>query len=308
MTSTYVMLTFAALFWGGTWVTGKLAVAAIPPMTLAAARFTVATILLWGWARTKGVPGRRLVAADLPLVLAMGLTAIAVYNVLFLYGLLLAPASDGAIIVPGLAPILTVALAWPVLRERVSRWGAAGLITALAGLLLVMRPGGGGAPSRLLGDLLFFLGAFCWAIYSVIGKAATARFTPLRATLYGSVAGTLMLLPFAIVERGWTRLVTSPPAAWLSVLYLAVFGTVLAFVFFYEGVSRVGAGRAASFAFLVPIFGVASSVVILGEDLAASTIAGGALVLLGLWLVQREPAAVAPAVRPVPSQGSPGIR
>jgi drug/metabolite transporter (DMT)-like permease len=305
MTSTYVMLTFAALFWGGTWVTGKLAVAAIPPMTLAAARFTVATILLWGWARTKGAPGRRLVAADLPLVLAMGLTAIAVYNVLFLYGLLLAPASDGAIIVPGLAPILTVVLAWPVLRERVSRWGAAGLITALAGLLLVMRPGGGQDPSRLLGDLLFFLGAFCWAIYSVIGKAATARFTPLRATLYGSVAGTMMLLPFAIVERGWTPLAASPPSAWLSVLYLAVFGTVLAFVFFYEGVSRVGAGRAASFAFLVPIFGVASSVVILGEDLAASTIAGGALVLLGLWLVQREPASI---VEPIRGQESPGIR
>ncbi len=117
-----------------------------------------------------------------------------------------------------------------------------------------------------------------------------------------------MLLPFAIIERGWTRLVTSPPAAWLSLLYLAVFGTVLAFVFFYEGVIRVGAGRAASFAFLVPIFGVLSSVAVLRERLTVSTIAGGALVLLGLWLVQREPAAVAPAVRPVPSQESPGIR
>ena len=304
----YIMLTFAAFFWGGTWVTGKLAVEAIPPMTLATGRFALASVLLWGWARMKGVSERRLVAADLPLVLAMGLTAIAGYNVLFLYGLTLAPASDGAIIVPGLAPILTAALAWPVLRERISRWGASGLVTAFAGLLLVMSPGGGQSPSRLMGDLLFFLGAFCWAIYSVIGKAATTRFTPLRATLYGAVAGTLMLLPFAIAERGWIKLATSPPAASLSLLYLAVFGTVLAFVFFYEGVSRIGAVRATPFAFLVPIFGVVSSVIVLRERLTALTVAGGAFVLLGLWLVQRKQTVPASHVGAVQSKESLGIR
>lgn len=64
---------------------------------------------------------------------------------------------------------------------------------------------------------------------------------------------------------------------------------MLAFVFFYEGVKRIGAARATTFAFLVPIFGVVSSVIMLGERLSASTVAGGALVLLGLWLVQRQP-------------------
>jgi drug/metabolite transporter (DMT)-like permease len=62
-------------------------------------------------------------------------------------------------------------------------------------------------------------------------------------------------------------------------------------VFFYEGVSRIGAARASAFAFLVPIFGVLSSVALLGERLSALTLAGGLLVLAGLWLVQRTPAA-----------------
>ena len=296
----FILLTFMALFFGGTWVAGKVAVDAIPPFTLAAVRFSIASILLWLWAKSKSPTGRRPTAQDLPLIAAMGLTAVAAYNVLFLYGLKLAPASDGAIIVPGLAPIMTAAMASIFLRERIGRWAIGGLMTALAGLILVMNPGGSHAPGRLLGDLFYFLGAVCWGIYSTMGKTATARFSPVNATLYAAVTGTLFLLPFAVAERGWTSLATAPLGSWIGTLYLAVFGTVLAFVFFYEGVKRIGAARATTFAFLVPIFGVVSSVIMLGEHLQPSTVAGGALVLLGLWLVQRQPAV--PAVRLVPSE------
>src|SRR3989304_3798735 len=100
----FILLTFAAVFWGGTWVTGKLAVDAIPPLTLAAARFALAPLRRWGWWGRKGGPAHRLVATDLPLIFALGATAVAAYNVLFLYGLKLATAPDGALIVPGLAP------------------------------------------------------------------------------------------------------------------------------------------------------------------------------------------------------------
>jgi drug/metabolite transporter (DMT)-like permease len=299
----FILLTFMALFFGGTWVAGKVAVDAIPPFTLAAVRFSVASILLWIWARSKTPTGRRPTAQDLPLIAAMGFTAVAAYNTLFLYGLKLAPASDGAIIVPGLAPIMTAAMALLILGERIGRWGVAGLITAFAGLVLVMNPGGAHAPGRLLGDLLFFLGAACWGIYSIMGKTALARFSPVNATLYATITGTLFLLPFAVAERGWNSLATAPVGSWIGALYLAVFGTVLAFVFFYEGVKRIGAARATTFAFLVPIFGVVSSVIMLGERLSASTIAGGALVLVGLWLVQRQPAV--PAARLVPARDRP---
>ncbi|HEY3248136.1 MAG TPA: DMT family transporter [bacterium] len=287
--SAYLFLTFMALFFGGTWVAGKVGVEAIPPITLATGRFAIASLLLWLWARTKQPSGRAPRLSDLPLFLSMGLTAVAGYNMLFLYGLTLAPASDGAIIVPGLAPILTAVLAAILLKEHIGRWGVAGLLTALVGLLLVLTPGETQSRSRFLGDALFLGGALCWAIYVVIGKTATARFHPVNATLYGTVTGTLLLLPAAIIERGWTKLASAPPGAWISLLYLAVFGTVLAFVFFYEGVRRIGAARASAFAFLVPIFGVVSSVVLLGEHLAPATVLGGALVLVGLWLVQRQP-------------------
>ena len=73
-------------------------------------------------------------------MLALGATAVAGYNALFLYGLELAPASDGAIIVPGLAPVFSMLIAWPVLGERIGGRGMAGLLLAFAGVTAVIQP------------------------------------------------------------------------------------------------------------------------------------------------------------------------
>jgi drug/metabolite transporter (DMT)-like permease len=296
----YLFLLAMAVCWGGTWPAGKLAVEDAPPLTVATARFLLATLLLGIWAASQPGALRRPSRSDIPLLIGMGATAVAGYNVLFLFGLELAPASDGAIIVPGLAPVFTALLAWPLLGERIGRWGAAGLVLAFAGLVLVVNPGGSLERDRALGALLFVGGAVCWSVYSVIGRPATARFGPVAATLYATTTGTLMLVPFSFAGGGWGELAGADGAAWASVLYLAVFGTVLGFVFFYEGISRIGASRAIAFALLVPIFGVLGSVLILGESLAATTLAGGIAIVLGLWLVQR-PVREAPA--PAETQG-----
>jgi drug/metabolite transporter (DMT)-like permease len=288
VTRAYLLLLAMAVCWGGTWVAGKVAVDEVPPATIAAARFALATLLLWAWARSRAGGLPRLRRSDLPLVAALGLTAVAAYNLLFLYGLDLAPATDGAIIVPGLAPVLTAALAWPLFGERLGVRGALGFVLAFAGLVLVVDPAGGVDSDRLLGAVLFFLGAACWAVYSVLGKTATTRFDPVTATLYATGSGTLMLLPFSFGGGGWGDLAGASLESWSSVVYLSVFGTVLGFVFFYEGVQRIGPSRATSFALLVPIFGVLGAVLLLDEALSALTIAGGGAVLAGLWLVQHR--------------------
>jgi len=284
--SAYLLLFAMAVCFGGTWPAGKLAVDDVSPFTVAATRFTLATLLLAFWASRRGrlaLPKRR----DLPLVLALGATAVAGYNALFLYGLELAPASWGAIIVPGLAPVCTVLIAWPVLGERIGARGVAGLLLAFAGLIAVIGPGGGVDRDRLVGAALFVAGAACWGVYSVLGKSATARFGAVTATLYATATGALLLLPFSIGESGWSELANADGSAWASILYLAVFGTVLAFVLFYEGVSRIGASQATAFALLIPIFGVIGSVLVLGESIGAGTLVGGIAILAGLWLVQK---------------------
>lgn len=307
----YLFLLGMAVSFGGTWVAGKVAVEEIPPFTLAAGRFGIAWLLLVAVARLQRHSIYRPVLRDVPIILGMGLTAIAGYNVLFLTGLTLAPASDGAIIVPGLAPILTVVLAWAVLGDRIGLRVAAGLAIAVSGLLLVIGPGGAGGAGgsqRLLGDLLFVLGAVFWAIYSVLGKIASARFDAVSATLYGTFTGTLFLLPPALLEGGVARIAAASPAALAGLAYLAVFGTVIAFVFLHEGLRRIGPSRAGSFALLVPVFGVISSMILLGEELRQLTVVGGAVVLAGVWLVQQRAPAPAEASREAVAETRPRPR
>lgn len=285
----YILLSLSSLCFAGAWVAGKVAVRTMPPLALATGRFVLASVLLWLWAlRAPGAIARRFTRADLALVIGMGLTAVAGYNVLFLYGLRLAPASDGAIIVPGLVAPLTAIISWPLLRERVGRTGALGLALALGGMGLVMSPGWQAGRERFLGDLLFVLGAACWALYSVLGKVVTGRLTPVNATLFGTVAGTLLLVPLAVAENEWAVLVAAPAEAWFGLLYLGAFATVVSFVFLYEGIQRLGATRASSFLLLVPVFGVLLSAALLGERIAPRTMLGGGLVIAGLWLVQRD--------------------
>lgn len=300
----YAMLTGMAICFGGTWVAGAVAVDAAPPFAIAAVRFGIASILLFAWAKLARRPLTPMQRRDWPLVIGLGLTAIAGYNWLFLTGLTLAPASDGAIIVPGLAPVFTALLAGALLAERVGTRGFIGLGVAVLGLLLVVGPGGGTEGGRLLGDLMFLAGAACWGVYSVLARVASRRFSPVSTTLYGTAFGTLILIPLAVLEGGIGALAAAPPAAIAGMAYLAVFGTVGAFVLFNLGVARIGAARASAFALLVPVVGVISSVLLLGEELGPLTVAGGAVVLIGLWLVEHR--GTTQHASPKPKEVNPG--
>lgn len=297
--SAYLILTAMAFCFGGTWVAGAVAVDAAPPFTIAAVRFGVASILLFAWARLANRPLAPVRRADWPLVAGLGLTAIAGYNWLFLTGLTLAPASDGAIIVPGLAPVFTVVLASLFLREAVGIRGYLGLAIAAIGLYLVVNPTGATDERRLLGDLMFLAGAACWGVYSVLARVASRRFDPVSTTLYGTALGTLILIPPALLEGGVERLAEAPADALVGMAYLALFGTVGAFVLLNMGVARIGAARASAFALLVPIIGVLSSVALLDERLGPLTVIGGGVVLIGLWLIEHRATEPRSTRRPV---------
>src|SRR5438105_2600551 len=156
LTPTYLLMLVAVLLWGGNWAAAKLAVDAVPPITLATLRYAFSTPIMLAWMAWQG-PLPRVERRDWAPMLGLGVLYVVVSNLLFLYGLQYAPPVDGAIIYPGFQPLFAAVLAALVLSEVVAGRQMLGLAVALGGLVLVVgggQLGGSGGSARLLGDLL----------------------------------------------------------------------------------------------------------------------------------------------------------
>lgn len=283
------MLTATAFFFGGAMVAGKVAVAEVPPFTVAATRFAIAAVALLAlrsaWpSLDRGSSRPRL--ADLPVLAGLALSASAGYNILFLNGLRLAPATDASMIIPALAPIVSTVLAAVVLHERPTRTAVIGLAVAAVGVMLVVDPAGEADGSRLAGDALFVGCAVLFGSYFLISRRAGTRFSPISISLYGAAGAALVLLPLAVVEGGVGRLLGAGWQSLLAIGQLSILATVAAFVLLNEGLKRLGVARSAAFALMIPVFGMLQAVLILGERVAGTALLGTLVVLAGIWLVQ----------------------
>jgi drug/metabolite transporter (DMT)-like permease len=285
----YLQLVFAALFWGGTFVAGRQLAPVLDPYAAAFLRFALATLLLLGWvyARHRGLP--RIRARQAAAIVVLGATGVFAYNLLFFSGLQSVEAGRAALIV-ALNPVVIAVASVALYRERLSRIQIAGIGLSLAGAVIVIGRGDlagllRGAVGR--GELLLLGCVLSWVAYTLLGRRLLRHVTPLVAVAYASLAGTSMLALLVVARGGLEPALLSRVDVWLNVAYLAFFGTVLAFVWYYKGVHAAGAGRAAQFINLVPVSAVLFGVLLLDEALTAAVLIGGALVITGLWLTNR---------------------
>jgi drug/metabolite transporter (DMT)-like permease len=231
-------------------------------------------------ARVTGAP---LGLAKLPLVIVAAVFGIFGYNALVFFALTITPATDGALIVPTINPVLTVLFA-SFIGERLTANKLLGLTIATVGALVVIAAATGltFTGERLVGDLLMLGGAACWSMYAIVGAITTRHGSPLGVTAIACLAGAVMLFPLGFLEHGYADVPSWPLGAWISIAYLVVFATTVGFVLFYWAVRRFGAGLASMISYLVPIFALIQAVTILGERPELLEIVGGAIILVGV--------------------------
>jgi drug/metabolite transporter (DMT)-like permease len=285
MLSTYIKLLLMALFWGGTFIAGRRLAMEVGPFAGAFLRFLVASVFLVAMTlraeKRLPLPKR---SHLIPLFL-MGMTGVFLYNVFFLKGLKLIEAGRASIIIAS-NPIFIAVMSALIFHDRLNRLKVAGILISVSGAVTVITRGefqSGLGAGVGWGELFIFGCVASWVAYSLLGKSVMSDLSPLVAVTYSSVIGAVCLFPPAVMEGLWDSRDYSF-AAWASIFYLGFFGTVLGFVWYYEGIKRIGPVRAGLFINFVPISAVFLAFLILGEPLTLSLLIGAVLVSSGVYL------------------------
>ena len=286
----YIKLFLTALFWGGTFIAGRQVAQDLGPFSIAFLRFAMASVLLLSLTRIRAGGLPRVSLGQLLLVTLLGLTGVFAYNALFFKGLSLIEAGRAALIVATCPAFIAIASAL-FLRERLALIQAIGIPLSILGAAVVIAKGdlrqivAGGVG---LGELCILGCVLNWAAYSLLGKVALRRLSPLVSVSYSALAGAIALV-FPALYEGLTKTVRHASLLdWTSIAYLAVCGTVLGFVWFYEGVKLIGATRAGLFINFVPISAVILAFFLLQEPITWSLAVGAVLVLSGVYLTNRR--------------------
>ncbi len=281
-----------AVIWGASWPWGRVVAQSMPPLTGAALRFLLAGIalLVWLLSAQGTAPLRRLSGAQWLGLSAAAASGICAYAVFFMYGLQSVAAGRASVVV-ALNPVLTLLLAAWLFRERLNLGIVLGMLLAVSGALTAITQG---HPLQLLnggmgrGELLLLGCVVSWSAYTLLGRKVLKGIDALTATTVAAVLGSLMLLLAAAwIEgvAGWQQVFVAPLKAWVSIAALAFGATTLSYSWYFRGVQHLGVGVAAAYIVLVPIFGILSSALMLGEPLHASLAWGGLLAAGGMmWM------------------------
>jgi drug/metabolite transporter (DMT)-like permease len=285
----YGKLLLTALFWGGTWIAGRVAVQEASPLAVASWRFLLASLVLGVLLVAQEGRPRWSVRQILKLG-ALGLTGIFLYNLFFLYALKQVEAGRGALVV-AFIPAVIALVDGVRLRQPMPPRKVIGIVLALFGCLLVVTRG---QPTQMFngsvgpGEGLLMGTVATWVLYTLISRQLSKQFSPLAMTFGACFTGWLMLTIAALVQGSLFVLGDLSWHGGSAIVFLGLFGTAISFTWYSEAIARIGTTRAAAFINLVPVFAVLLGALMLGERLGTAVLGGGVLVMAGVWLTNRS--------------------
>ncbi|MBE3588655.1 MAG: DMT family transporter [Thermoanaerobacteraceae bacterium] len=290
--SPHLLLVLTTLFWGANAVVGKLLSNQIPPFTLNTLRWVVAVAILVPLARRgEGEKLRHWRSRWRPLTV-MAITGVLGFNALVYLGVHYTSAINAALI-NSFAPVMIALLSFLFFGEGLHKRQVLGMVMAFAGVIWILSRGDLSVILSLqfnYGDLIILVAILLWSIYSLAVRRVVRYMSNLAATTISSVLGLVALVPVSLWEIKSQNPVYFGWEALAGVVYLGVFCSVLAFLWWNYGVARLGPARAAVFMYLTPLFTVLLSYIMLGEVIEAGQVTGGILVMLGVYLTSGTPA------------------
>jgi len=280
---------FAVVVWGASFIATKIALHDVSPMTVVWLRFGIGVALLGAF-----VAARKEFAfvslKELGYFSLLGFLGITFHQWLQSTGLQTSKATTTAWIVATI-PIFIALLGWFILRERLGVLGVVGILLAAFGVLLVVSQGDLGALTRgrfgVIGDVLVLISAPNWAVFSVVSRRGLKKHPPTRMMFYVMITGWLFTSVWFTAGSGYNEVSRLTTDGWIGILFLGVFCSGLAYIYWYDALKEIPASKVGSLLYLEPLVAVVVASVFLHEALFLAAFVGGALILAGVWLVNR---------------------
>jgi drug/metabolite transporter (DMT)-like permease len=280
-------LTLAALFWAGSFVVGRALRDDLDPVALTFFRWFISLLIFAPFVWREFVACLPVVLREWRLVVGLAATGIALFHPL-VYLALQHTSATNALLTFSLSPVVILIGASLAGRRRPTVRELTGVLLSMAGAAVLITRGDMAVVESTgmnVGDLWMLAAVMVWAGYSLLLRRRPADL-PQTVTLVSSIAVALpMLLPFTLLAASGTSLHLSTPVL-LGTFYIAIFGSVIGFLFWSHGVADLGPARAGQFVHLMPVFGAALSFIFLGEPLSMAQVLGAGFVLSGITLIE----------------------
>lgn len=286
----YVLLALTSLFWAGNAVVGRAIAERIPPVALSQLRWILAFLVVLPFAWRSIRDDLHLIRRHFWRLLLLAITGIAAFNTM-LYWSLHHTTVINATLMQSLGPLMIGLWSLLLFGESLTRRQLAGIIVSFLGVATVVSDGDVGRLAHLtlnIGDVVIIAAMAIYALYSALLRTRPPM-APLSFLAVTMVLGATMLAPLTLAERlsGAAFAPLSLPAL-AAIAYVAVFPSVLAYLFFNRGVQIIGANRAGPFLHLIPLFGTLLAIVFLGERPGVHHGLGAALILGGVFVASRR--------------------
>lgn len=283
----YLQILLAVIFWGTSFVATKTLLYELKPVTIIILRLILASLLLSAIA----IFTKRSFAVNLKNHLwILFLALVSVFHLwIQVTGLQYTTASNTGWII-GTAPIFMAILGLIFYKERISIFQIAGILIAIAGLLLLIGKGNifniGLIQNK--GDLLVLGSAFTWGVYSMINKKISLTYSPLMTILYLFIMMVLIIIPFNLNSTVIDSVINLSSTGWISIFFLGIFCSGIAYVIWAQALRDMESAKVGAFLYFEPLVTVIAASFFLHEEIFLMMILGGVLITTGVFIVNKE--------------------
>jgi drug/metabolite transporter (DMT)-like permease len=285
----HILLFWGTVFWASNIVAGKEAVNGFGAMGLAQLRLAGAALLFAAlFLAWRGRPELRLSWRQWLVVTGVAFNGMTLNQICFINGLARTSVAHTGLIV-ALGPVMVLALSCLMRLEPLTPPKFLGMLISFGGVAILTLGGTeSGSAAHWQGDLIVLAGSVSFAYYTIQVKEIAHRYDALTLNTLTFAVGSLLMIPFAarsVLHIRWARVTLG---AWGGLAFMVGLGTVVAYLFYAFALTELSASRAAAFAYLQPVVAALLGVWLLGEKITLRVVAGGALILLGVYLAERE--------------------